>query len=388
MTPYPPKRSPVAYRWLAFFIFSIWLIVGLSQPVLAQSACGFLSVDGPCQFKFPTDHGPHPGYRTEWWYYTGNLESDVRKQYGFQLTFFRVQISPTCEKEDWPERPSAWRTNHIYFSHAAITDVADQRHYQAQEAARNALGMSGVSQAQDRTTLFIKNWQVVIETQEHRLSAQTPDFDIELQLTPLKPPVSHGQNGYSQKGSSPQRASCYYSFTRLATKGSIRIGKKTSHVDGLSWMDHEYSTAPLEPGIVGWDWFSLQLSDQTEVMMFLLRKADGTTHPASSGTVVNDKADIQHLKSNQFSIQVQDSWLSPATRARYPSHWRIRIPAIRLDLDVHPAVADQEMQTQATTGVTYWEGSIKAVGTKEGLPLNAKGYVEMTGYDKNFDAPL
>lgn len=266
--------------------------------------------------------------------------------------------------------------------------MADQRHYQAQEAARYALGMSGVSQEQDRTTIYLKKWQAVIESQEHCLSAQPPDFGFDLQLTPLKPPVSHGQNGYSQKGSSPQKASCYYSFTRMATKGSIRINETTSQVDGLSWMDHEYSTAPLEPGIVGWDWFSLQLSDQTEVMMFLLRKADGTTHPASSGTVVNDKAGIQHLKSNQFSIQVHDYWLSPATRARYPSHWRIRIPAIRLDLDVHPAVADQEMQTRATTGVTYWEGSVSAEGTRREQAVTAKGYVEMTGYDETFDAPL
>ena len=153
-------------------------------------------------------------------------------------------------------------------------------------------------------------------------------------------------------------------------------------------MDHEYSTAPLEPGIVGWDWFSLQLSDQTEVMMFLLRKGDGTTHPASSGTFVNARAEIQHLKSHQFSIQVHDDWLSPSTRARYPSRWNIHIPAIGLDLDVRSAVADQEMQTQATTGVTYWEGSVTAMGTRQGRPLKAKGYVEMTGYDRAFDAPM
>ena len=153
-------------------------------------------------------------------------------------------------------------------------------------------------------------------------------------------------------------------------------------------MDHEYSTAPLEPGIVGWDWFSLQLSDQSEVMMFLLRKADGSIHPASSGTFVNDKAEIQHLKSHQFSIEVHGYWLSPATRARYPSRWIIRIPAFDLDLDVRSAVADQEMQTQATTGVTYWEGSVTAQGTRSEASVRARGYVEMTGYDETFDVPL
>jgi predicted secreted hydrolase len=358
------------------------------QYVIAQGACEFISVEGPCYFTFPADHGVHPDYRTEWWYYTGNLESDDQKHYGFQLTFFRVQTGPTCQGDDWPERPSAWRTNQIYFAHAALTDVASRQHYQSQEAARNALGMSGVSQEQDRTTVYLKKWQAVIEKRQHRLSAQTPNFDIEMHLTPLKPPVAHGQDGYSRKGSSPQNASCYYSFTRLATEGRIRIHDQTIHVRGLSWMDHEYATAPLESGIVGWDWFSLQLSDQTELMVFLLRKADGSTHSASSGTIVKDRGGIQHLRHDQFSIQVHGYWVSPNTRARYPSRWRIRVPAIDLNLDMRPAVANQEMQTQATTGVTYWEGSINAVGTKEGRPLSAKGYVEMTGYDKNFDAPL
>ena len=153
-------------------------------------------------------------------------------------------------------------------------------------------------------------------------------------------------------------------------------------------MDHEYSTAPLEPGIVGWDWFSLQLSDQTELMMFLLRNKNGTIHPASSGTLVNDKGETRHLPHDRFTIQVQGSWSSPTTRARYPSRWHIHIPDIDLKLDVQAAVADQEMQTHATTGVTYWEGSVTASGTRADRPVNAKGYVELTGYDKIFDAPM
>jgi len=266
--------------------------------------------------------------------------------------------------------------------------VASGQHYQAQAAARNALGMSGVTQEPEQTTIFLKHWQAVIEPRQHRLSAQTRDFGLGLQLIPLKPAVSHGQNGYSRKGSSLQRASCYYSFTRLATTGYLRIGDEKINVEGLSWMDHEYSTAPLEPGIIGWDWFSLQLSDQTELMMFLLRKEDGTYHPASSGTIVNDRGDTQHLAHNQFNIQIHQHWQSPTTRARYPSRWRIRIPAADLILDVRSSLHNQEMQTQATTGVTYWEGSVRGTGTKQDQRIHAKGYVEMTGYDREFDAPL
>jgi predicted secreted hydrolase len=388
MKPHTQFRRPaIGRRRICFFILA-GLLICLCPCNSARAACDFLAVEGPCNFTFPADHGPHPGYRTEWWYYTGNLESDAHTRYGFQLTFFRIQTSPSCQNDDGIERSSAWRTNQIYLAHAAVTDVVNQEHYQAQEAARNALGLSGVSLEQDRVTIFLAKWQAVIESRAHRLSAQTSDFGFELQLTPLKPPVYHGQDGYSRKGSLPRMASCYYSFTRLETNGHLRVGNEEIDVKGLSWMDHEYSTAPLEPGIVGWDWFSLQLSDQTEVMMFMLRRGDGTTHPASSGTFVNASAEIQHLKSHQFSIQVHDEWLSPSTRARYPSHWNIRIPSKDLILNVTSTVADQEMQTQATAGVTYWEGCVSAQGTCREQAVSARGYVEMTGYDKSFDAPL
>ena len=381
-------RPSCVIKWLRILLIPVGLSICLCPGIFAQATCEFLSVKGPCSFQFPADHGSHPGYRTEWWYYTGNLESDARKLYGFQLTFFRIQTSPTCLNHEWPDQPSAWRTNHIYFAHAAITDVASGRHYQAQEAARNALGMSGVSREQNRITVFLNQWEAVIEPREHRLSAQTLDFGLALKLTPIKMPVSHGQDGYSSKGSSPQRASCYYSFTRLATGGYLRIGEEKIPVQGSSWMDHEFSTAPLEPGIVGWDWFSLQLGDQTELMMFLLRKSDGTRHIASSGTIVDADGGVQHLRHDQFSIQVDQYWLSPATRARYPSRWKIHIPAIGLKLELESMVGDQEMQTQATTGLSYWEGIVTATGTKQDRPINARGYVEMTGYDKEFDAPM
>lgn len=187
-------RPPAIGRRLICYLFLAGLWTYLCPCNLAQAECEFLSVEGPCNFTFPADHGPHPGYRTEWWYYTGNLESDARKHYGFQLTFFRIQTSPTCQNDDWSDRPFAWRTNQIYFAHAAVTDVVDQKHYQAQDAARNALGLSGVSHEQDRVTIFLTKWQAAIEPREHRLAAQTPDFGFELQLTPLKPPVYHGQD--------------------------------------------------------------------------------------------------------------------------------------------------------------------------------------------------
>jgi predicted secreted hydrolase len=260
----------------------------------------FLSVTGPCNLVFPKDHGLHSGYRTEWWYYTGNLEAETGNRYGFQLTFFRSQINTPADEKGWPRPPSAWRTRQIYLGHAAITDIFNKRHMQSELMARGILGMAGVSQEEMDTLIFIKNWSAKIEADRHLLKTATDDFSYQLALKPAKPPVLHGEAGYSRKGSTPERASCYYSFPRLKTEGALTVGEKTVAVQGLSWMDHEFSTAPLEPGIIGWDWFSLQLSNQTEVMLFLLRNEKGGFNPASSGTFIDASGKPHHLKKNRF----------------------------------------------------------------------------------------
>ncbi|UCD77333.1 MAG: carotenoid 1,2-hydratase, partial [Desulfobacterales bacterium] len=223
-----------------YSIISIFLIITfIISMTFAEDQAGYLSVSGPCNLEFPRDHGPHPGYRTEWWYYTGNLKSETGRRYGFQLTFFRSQISPSGAEKKWPQPPSAWRTQQVYLGHAALTDIAGKKHLKAEIVARQALGMAGAFMEAGNTTVFVKNWFAQIGSDSHFLRVDTDDLSYELNLEPVKPPVLHGVAGYSRKGSTPERASCYYSITRLIAEGTLTLDGKTIPVKGLSWMDHE-----------------------------------------------------------------------------------------------------------------------------------------------------
>jgi predicted secreted hydrolase len=254
--------------------------------------------------------------------------------------------------------------------------------------ARESLGMAGVFQKSGATFLTIKSWWAKIETGKHTLRADTNDFSFELTLKPSKPPVLHGQAGYSRKGSTPERASCYYSFSRLISKGTLTVDDKTMKVEGLSWMDHEFSTALLEPGIVGWDWFGLQLSDRTEIMLFRLRNEKGGLNPASSGTFIDAFGKPLHLTKENFSVEILDRWESAHSGAVYPSRWRITAFPLAMQLTVQANISDQEMQTPASTGVSYWEGSVSVNGSIAEHPVSGMGYVELTGYAKSFKAAM
>ena len=355
---------------------------------MAKDTDGYLAVTGPCHQRFPKDHGPHAGYRTEWWYYTGNLVAGSGDRYGFQLTFFRSQISPRDAVQNWPQPSSAWRTQQIFAGHAAVSDLNKNTHQHAELVAREALGIAGVIQEASQTKVFLKNWSATIDSDQHHLIASTPDFSIDLRLISAKPPVLHGESGYSRKGSTAERASCYYSLTRLISKGLLRIGDQPVEVEGLSWMDHEYSTAPLEAGIVGWDWFSLQFSDQTELMLYLLREENGQIHAASSGTYVDQTGKAQHLTREDFSVTALEQWKSPRSEAVYPVAWHIDVLPLDMEVTIEANLTDQEMVTSASTGVTYWEGSVSASGSVANQSVKANGYVELTGYAEALRAPL
>jgi predicted secreted hydrolase len=379
-----PKSKKVAYVLFCLFVMS----TAAGYHAIAESESDFFSVTGPCNLVFPKDHGPHPGYRAEWWYYTGNLEAENGNQYGFQLTFFRSQITAPGDKKRWPRPPSAWRTPQIYLGHAAITDIFHKRHLQSELMARGTLGMAGVSQEEMATLIFIKNWSAKIGADRHLLKTVSDEFSYELKLKPAKPPVLHGETGYSRKGSIPERASCYYSFSRLNTEGTLTVGGNTIAVRGLSWMDHEFSTAPLEPGIIGWDWFSLQLSDQTEIMLYQFRTEKDGISAASSGTFIDPSGNTRHLTIDEFKIEVLDQWKSPRSRALYPTHWRLTIFPLSIQLNIYSNLSDQEMQTPETTGVTYWEGSVSISGSAGKHPIKGSGYAELTGYAQSFNAPM
>jgi predicted secreted hydrolase len=374
----------MGYKKLLIFVFLVFVFT--HRWAFAENTNGFLSVTGACNLEFPRDHAAHPGYRTEWWYYTGNLQSTSGNRYGFQLTFFRRSIISQGSEKKWPQPASAWRTAQIYLAHAAITDLDGKQHLQAQRMGRGVLGIAGESRNTDIVHIFLKKWSTRIGPQIHQLKVISSEFSFDLNLTPVKPPVFHGQEGYSRKGSTPERASCYYSFTRLETKGQLTVSGKTLTVHGLSWMDHEFSTAPLETALVGWDWFSLQLSDKTELMIYLLRKNDGSLGSATSGTHIRSNGKTRHLLRNDFEVTVTGTWKSPNSKAVYPACWRLQVPLLAMDLIIIPNLENQEMRTVESTVVTYWEGSVSIRGSKKGSPISGHGYVELTGYGKAFDA--
>ena len=356
--------------------------------VNAAEPTGYLSVTGPCNLEFPKDHGPHPGYRTEWWYYTGNLQAASGEKYGFQLTFFRSQISPSADPRKWPQPASAWRSRQIYLAHSAISNIFEKEHLQDELVSREALNMAGANQIGDATTIFLKNWSAQIGLDRHLLKVDSDRFSYELTLRPVKSPVLHGNQGYSRKGATPERASCYYSFTRLSAEGRISIGGKSFGVKGSAWMDHEFGTDMLGPGLKGWDWFSLQLSDHTEVMAFVLKTDRGGIGPMSSATLIESKGQDRQLSNDEFEVTVLDTWKSPNSKAIYPAGWRFQTSSGLMELTIKPDMADQEMLTYGSTGTIYWEGSVSVTGTKDSKSVTGKGYVELTGYAKPFDAPM
>ncbi len=369
----------------ALISFLMLLPVG---PVRADHSSPYLAVSGPCNLVFPRDHSPHPGYRTEWWYYTGNLRSDDGEPFGFQLTFFRSQVSPPGSEQSWPESASAWRTQQIYLAHLAVSDISRQRFHHDERVARGALGMAGAESSDASSTIFLNDWKASIGQSLHQLKASSESIAIDLSATPLKPLVLQGREGYSRKGPQPEQASCYYSYTRLQIRGHIRIDGKNIPVSGLAWMDHEFSSAPLDRDLVGWDWFSLQFENQSELMIYLLRNRDGGYSLQSAGTFVTPAGESLHLTHEAMMMEVLEQWKSPHSDAEYPSKWRIRIPSLEVDVQVVPRIKDQELHTPGSTRITYWEGSVSAGGMVGGDPVMGEGYMELTGYAKPLDARL
>jgi predicted secreted hydrolase len=363
---------------VCIFLSTVFIVAVL--PCFAE----YPSVTGPCGLVFPKDHGSHPSYRTEWWYYTGNVQGPSLRRYGFQLTFFRIRLAPPGVEESWPKNPSGWRTSQLFLAHAAVSDLDSKRFYHDEQVTRGAVGLAGVEEQNDLTTIFLGKWSASIGP-EHRLSAKAPSFSFDLACRPIKSPVLNGLQGYSLKGKNPDSASCYYSFTRLESSGTLSVNGRTEPVKGTVWMDHEFSSAPLEEDLVGWDWFSVQLNDQSELMIYLLRHPDGSYSPASSGTFVKPDGESIHLTHEDFKVQILNYWTSKRSRATYPARWRLRVPPLELELAIDPNLPDQELMTARSTQVTYWEGSISVSGRSRGNLVEGVGYAEMTGYAKPFN---
>jgi predicted secreted hydrolase len=333
----------------------------------------FLSARPGYVWNFPRDTGSHPGYRTEWWYYTGRLLDAKRREYGYELTFFRSGLSYPPVRYS-----SAWGANDLYFAHFAVVAPAYRSFDYDELASRGALGLANA--ATGPQNVWLKTWSARREGETHRLLAEGKGWRADLRAVPLKPPALHGLNGYSQKGAGATHASYYYSYTRMKTVGTLWRNGEAIPVTGESWMDHEFSTDSLAPDEIGWDWFSVQLSDDEEFMLYRMRRRAGGPDPHSGGSWVDPAGKTTTLRLADYGIEELNRWTSPKTKIVYPSEWSVRIPSKGLLLRLKPVMANQELVTQKSTGVTYWEGAIEATGTLKGKPVRGRGYVELTGY--------
>ncbi len=327
----------------------------------------------PRKWSFPRDHGAHPEYRTEWWYFTGNLRDDPGARYGYQLTFFRQGIQ---QKPSMPENP--WSIRDLYLAHFAVTDVSKKNFRWKERVSRAGPRLAGART--DGMDVWLLNWSAKMKGSTIFLQARDSDMELFLELTPRKPVVIHGRNGLSQKGPKPGQASYYASITDLETKGFLKLDGSKVAVRGRSWFDQEFGSNQLAADQKGWDWFGLYLSDGRDLMLYFLRRADDTVEPASSGTLVLPDGKTRHLGLADFRVSVLNRWKSPRSAGVYPSRWRVEIPLAGIDLEFSPPVADQELTTEGSTGVTYWEGTVAGKGRSAGQEVSCEGYVEMTGY--------
>jgi predicted secreted hydrolase len=345
------------------------------EPAVERSTAGlYRQAVPPYRFRFPRDHAAHPQFQTEWWYYTGHLYAGERR-FGYELTFFQVGIDPKRKSSK-----SAWALHTLYFAHFTLTDENRGTFRFAENISRPALRMAGSET--DRYHVWIHDWsaELLPDGKTQRLKASTPDFAVSLDLNSAKPPVVHGTGGVSQKAAGVGRASHYYSMTRMETMGKLTVHGEDLPVAGLSWMDHEFGSNQLTPQQAGWDWFSLQLDNHRELMLYVMRLKDGRLEPVSSGTLVNADGTWKHLPLSAYQIETTARWKSPHTGGVYPAGWIVRVPGENLELRVSPTVPDQELATEGTAGVIYWEGSVRVEGKDRGKPVRGVGYVELTGY--------
>ena len=336
---------------------------------------GWAQAVDPREWSFPRDHGAHPAYRTEWWYFTGNLEDAAANRYGYQFTVFRVGLRREAAE---PENP--WSVRDVYLAHLALTEADKRRFRYAERASRAGPGLAGASLGGLHVWVF--GWAARMEAGTIRVSAETRDMALDLELTPRKPIVLHGSGGLSRKGQAPGQASYYASLTDLETRGGIRVEPAGGviPVEGVSWFDQEFGSNQLAEEQAGWDWFSLHLSDGRDLMLYVLRRKDGTVEPASSGTLVERNGRARHIRLGRVVIDLLEYWKSPRNEAEYPSRWRVRVPDAEIDLTLTPLVADQEITTEGSTGVVYWEGAVSGSGRSKEAAVTCQGYVEMTGY--------
>lgn len=335
----------------------------------AADAGDFARAERSRPMRFPRDHGPHPRFRTEWWYFTGHLQRADGGRAGFQLTLFRFELVRAMASS-----PSRWRTPRVMLGHFAVSDLAAGRFLASERLGRALPELAGVSR--DPPAAWLDDWRIEYQPEGARwqLAARSADAALTLDLVALGPPVAQGEAGLSRKSAAAGNASYYYSIPRLAARGRLVLGAREHAVSGEAWLDREWSTSALDREQTGWDWFALQFADGANLMVYRLRERDGGTSPYSAGTHVDAVGRVTRLAAADIALATTHWWASPHGGTRYPAGWRLAVPSLGLDVDVQPLLADQEWRGR----FPYWEGAAQ-VRDRRGAS-RGRAYVELTGY--------
>lgn len=350
--------------------------ISVSEVLGSESDSGFKKAVEKIRFRFPDDNGAHPEFRTEWWYFTGNLETKTGRKFGYQFTIFRTALSP--EKT---EKNSVWNSNQVYMGHFTVTDIENNDFYYSEKFSREGNDLAGANATPLK--IWVEDWRVNEVTElpekefpEVKISAETDETEIELFLTPVKNIILQGDEGLSKKSNEEGNASYYYSITRIETKGKMKIKGEEFEVIGYSWLDREWSTSALSHEQKGWDWFSLQLDNDYEVMYYQMRKKNGSADDFSKGAIVNPQGVIENISLQDVILEVTEYWINDEGM-RYPSGWKLLIPSKQIEFVITPATKNQELKLS----VRYWEGSVFASGKFGTENATGRGYVELTGYE-------
>jgi predicted secreted hydrolase len=359
-------RLKAAVALLAKLAILSWSLVTVSATAAAPQ---FTPVTPDKPITFPADYGAHPGFRTEWWYATGWLQTPGKQALGFQITFFRSATGHD------PANPSRFAPKQLIIAHAALSHPADGKLLHDQKSAREGFGLAYAKE--NNTDVKLDDWRLVRDAGgRYQATIKARDFALTLSLTPTQPPLLQGENGFSRKGPKPEQASYYYSEPHLQVAGSVIRNGKPAAVSGSAWLDHEWSTSVLDENAAGWDWLGANLDDGSALMAFQIRGKNGEKLWAH-GTLRDKSGRITQYAPEQVRFTPLRTWRSPRTNTAYPVATTIRTGAVTWRLT--PLQDDQELDSRQSTGAVYWEGAVTV--TRDGQAAG-RGYLEMTGYVK------
>jgi predicted secreted hydrolase len=380
------KRSNLFWTSLWLALLALLLAACSSGPATMASAtvaealsygddAAYARPMEPVEFDFPAVHGPHPEYRTEWWYYTGNLTGEDGREFGYQLTFFRSALAP-----DMPERESSLATNQMYMAHFALTDAAASHHVSFERFSRGSADLAGAT-GEPVFEVWLESWsarQIEPGVMHLQATAEQDDqtYAIDLTMRETREPLLHGDQGLSQKSPEAGNANYYYSLVQMETTGTVTTADERMDVTGLSWMDHEFGTSALSGDTTGWDWFSVTLDNDMVFMFGEFHNGQGEGRYVYEGTLAYPDGRRFSLNDADFELEALDTWRSPRSGIVYPHTWRVTFPEHDIELFIEPIIQDQEM----AVSFVYYEGATHVRGSVEGEPVTGRGYVELTGY--------